>query len=81
LARLSGGDTPQAAVDDARCLLPPIGCGQPLTANDLTDQETARRGIARFEEEPLDNDPAHREWTAEEDWDQVQADAAFIAHA
>ncbi|MBQ1164975.1 hypothetical protein KBZ21_44120, partial [Streptomyces sp. A73] len=32
-------------------------------------------------EEPLDNDPAHREWTAEEDWDQVQADAAFIAHA
>ncbi|MBQ1164610.1 hypothetical protein KBZ21_42290, partial [Streptomyces sp. A73] len=39
------------------------------------------RGIARFEEEPLDNDPAHREWTAEEDWDQVQADAAFIAHA
>ncbi|MBQ1164251.1 hypothetical protein KBZ21_40345, partial [Streptomyces sp. A73] len=27
---------------DARCLLPPIGCGQPLTANDLTDQETAR---------------------------------------
>ncbi|MBQ1164648.1 hypothetical protein KBZ21_42485, partial [Streptomyces sp. A73] len=36
---------------------------------------TARRGIARFEEEPLDNDPAHREWTAEEDWDQVQADA------
>ncbi|MBQ1163639.1 hypothetical protein KBZ21_37205 [Streptomyces sp. A73] len=42
LARLAGGDTPQAAVDDARCLLPPIGCGQPLTATDLTDQETAR---------------------------------------
>ncbi|WP_326806716.1 hypothetical protein OHB04_02650 [Streptomyces sp. NBC_01775] len=42
---------------------------------------TARRGIARFEEEPLDNDPAHREWTAEEDWDQVQADAEFTAHA
>jgi hypothetical protein len=39
----------------------------------------ARRGIARFDEEPLDNDPTHREWTAEEDWAQVQADAAYIA--
>jgi hypothetical protein len=39
----------------------------------------ARRTIARFDEEPLDNDPAHREWTAEEDWAQVQADAAYIA--
>lgn len=42
LARLSGGDTPQAAVAGARCLLPPIGCGQPLTDGDLPDQETAR---------------------------------------
>jgi hypothetical protein len=41
----------------------------------------ARRGIARFEDEPLDNDPTHREWTAEEDWAQVQADAEFVAHA
>jgi hypothetical protein len=41
----------------------------------------ARRTIARFEDEPLDNDPAHREWTAEEDWAQVQADAEFVAHA
>jgi hypothetical protein len=41
----------------------------------------ARRTIARFEDEPLDNDPTHREWTAEEDWAQVQADAAFVAHA
>lgn len=39
----------------------------------------ARREICRLEDEPLDNDPAHREWTAEEDWAQVQADAAFIA--
>lgn len=39
----------------------------------------ARRTIARFDVEPLDNDPAHREWTAEEDWAQVQADARFIA--
>jgi len=41
----------------------------------------ARRTVCRFDEEPLDNDPAHREWTAEEDWAQVQADAAFVAHA
>lgn len=41
----------------------------------------ARRTIARFEDEPLDNDPTHREWTAEEDWAQVQADATFVAHA
>lgn len=41
----------------------------------------ARRGVCRLEDEPLDNDPTHREWTAEEDWAQVQADAKFIAHA
>lgn len=41
----------------------------------------ARREIARLEDEPLDNDPAHRDWTAEEDWAQVQADAAFVSHA
>ncbi len=41
----------------------------------------ARRGIARLDEEPLDNEPTHREWTAEEDWAQVQADGLFIAHA
>jgi hypothetical protein len=40
-----------------------------------------RREICRFEDEPLDNDPTHREWTAEEDWAQVQADAEFVAHA
>lgn len=39
----------------------------------------ARRGICRLDEEPLDNDRAHREWSAEEDWAQVQADAAYIA--
>ncbi|MCG0061682.1 hypothetical protein L0F81_00010 [Streptomyces tricolor] len=51
-------------------------------AADLEDTGTgysARRTIARFDEEPLDNDPGHREWTAEEDWAQVQADAAYIA--
>ncbi|MEU0656067.1 hypothetical protein ABZ485_28015 [Streptomyces albogriseolus] len=41
----------------------------------------ARREIARFEDEPLDNDPTHREWTAEEDWEQVRIDAEFVAHA
>ncbi|CAK7288634.1 hypothetical protein [Streptomyces misionensis] len=40
---------------------------------------SARRTICRFDEEPLDNDPTHREWTAEEDWAQVQSDAKFIA--
>ena len=39
----------------------------------------ARREICRLEDEPMDNDPTHREWTAEEDWAQVQADAAYIA--
>ncbi|MGY1579207.1 hypothetical protein [Streptomyces sp. MN13] len=39
----------------------------------------ARRGICRLDEEPLDNDPAHKGWMAEEDWAQVQADAAYIA--
>jgi hypothetical protein len=53
-------------------------------AADLHDTGTgyrARREICRLEDEPLDNDPAHKEWTAEEDWAQVQADAAFVAHA
>ncbi|MDX3516246.1 hypothetical protein PV755_46450 [Streptomyces caniscabiei] len=50
----------------------------------LTDTGTgyrARREICRLEDEPLDNDPTHREWTAEEDWAQVQSDAVFVAHA
>ncbi|MDX2954567.1 hypothetical protein [Streptomyces caniscabiei] len=53
-------------------------------AADLQDTGTgyrARREICRLEDEPLDNDPTHREWTAEEDWAQVRADAEFIAHA
>ncbi|MFE2384471.1 hypothetical protein [Streptomyces misionensis] len=45
-----------------------VGCGY-----------SARRTITRLEEEPMDNDPSHREWSAEEDWGQVQADAAYIA--
>jgi hypothetical protein len=51
-------------------------------AADLEETGTgysARRQICRLEDEPMDNDPTHREWTAEEDWAQVQADAAFIA--
>ncbi|MFJ4682013.1 hypothetical protein [Streptomyces sp. NPDC088789] len=53
-------------------------------AAELEDTGTgyrARRTVARFDEEPMDNDPAHAEWTAEEDWAQVQADAAFVAAA
>lgn len=42
---------------------------------------SARRTVCRFDEEPLDNDPAHRDWTGEDDWAQVQADAVFAAHA
>ncbi|MGW5711630.1 hypothetical protein [Streptomyces olivaceus] len=41
----------------------------------------ARREICRLEVEPMDNDPQHHEWTAEEDWEQVRADAAFVAAA
>ncbi|MYU24507.1 hypothetical protein [Streptomyces sp. SID8352] len=41
----------------------------------------ARREICRLEDEPMDNDPTHTEWTGEEDWEQVQADAEFVAHA
>ncbi|MFI9244191.1 hypothetical protein ACIGXF_16740 [Streptomyces sp. NPDC053086] len=51
-------------------------------AADLEDTGTgysARRTICRLDEEPLDNDPTHRDWTAEEDWAQVQADAAYVA--
>ncbi|WP_416520078.1 hypothetical protein [Streptomyces achromogenes] len=51
-------------------------------AADLEDTGTgysARRTVCRLDEEPLDNDPAHRGWMAEEDWAQVQADARFIA--
>jgi len=51
-------------------------------AADLEETGTgyrARREICRLEDEPMDNDPTHREWTAEEDWAQVQADAAYIA--
>lgn len=53
-------------------------------AADLQETGTgyrARREICRLEDEPMDNDPTHREWTAEEDWAQVQADAEFVAHA
>ncbi len=42
VAALAGGDTPQDAVSDARCLLPPIGCGRPLTASDLPTDVAAR---------------------------------------
>lgn len=53
-------------------------------AADLQDTGCGYRGrreICRLEDEPMDNDPTHREWTAEEDWSQVRADAEFIAHA
>lgn len=36
LAALSGGDLPADAVREERCLREPIGCGQPLIAEDGT---------------------------------------------
>jgi hypothetical protein len=40
-----------------------------------------RRGIAQLDPEPIDNDPAHRDWTEAEDREQVRIDAEFITHA
>lgn len=42
---------------------------------------TCRRQVAQTVDEPIDNDPAHRDWDADEDDDQIFADAEFIAHA
>jgi hypothetical protein len=40
-----------------------------------------RRYIGQVEADQIDNDPTHRDWTEEQDRQQVAADAAFIAHA
>ncbi|HET6633805.1 MAG TPA: hypothetical protein VFH77_02135 [Streptomyces sp.] len=40
-----------------------------------------RRYIAQTESGQIDNDPAHRDWDADQDNDQSAADAEFIAHA
>jgi DNA repair exonuclease SbcCD ATPase subunit len=40
-----------------------------------------RRQIAELRDEPIDNDPAHRDWTAEEDASQILHDATFITRA
>ncbi|MFF2331959.1 MULTISPECIES: hypothetical protein [unclassified Streptomyces] len=40
-----------------------------------------RRQIARLDEEPIDNIREHADWTAEQDYAQLLADAAFMAHA
>ncbi len=40
-----------------------------------------RRAIARLDDEPIDNDPAHRDWTAEQDAVQVYHDATFVARS
>lgn len=42
---------------------------------------TCRRSIAQTDDEPIDNDPAHVAWDSDADLDQIEADAAFIAHA
>jgi hypothetical protein len=53
LATLSGGDLPADAVREDRCLKAPIGCGQPLIAEDATarvfwDEEEASRYEAEW---------------------------------
>ncbi|MEU2924162.1 hypothetical protein ABZ636_03745 [Streptomyces sp. NPDC007251] len=53
-------------------------------AADLEETDTGfrcRRQIAMTVDEPIDNDPSHKEWTVEQDRQQIHADAAFIAHA
>lgn len=42
---------------------------------------SCRRQIAELRDEPIDNDPAHRDWTAEEDATQIFHDATFITRA
>lgn len=42
---------------------------------------SCRRQIAELRDEPIDNDPAHRDWTAEQDNTQIYRDATFITYA
>jgi hypothetical protein len=42
---------------------------------------SCRRQIAELRDEPIDNDPAHRDWTAEEDATQIFHDATFITRS
>lgn len=60
------------------------GTGRFDIAADLEDTGhgyRCRRGIAQLDTEPIDNDPAHKEWTAGEDAEQVRIDAEFIGLA
>lgn len=60
------------------------GTGRYDIAADLEDTGhgfRCRRQIVQTLDEPIDNDPAHRDWTGEDDDDQILADAEFIAHA
>lgn len=53
-------------------------------AADLEETNTGyrcRRYIGQLESDQIDNDPAHKDWRAEQDNDQSAADAEFIAHA
>jgi hypothetical protein len=54
LSALSGGDLPADAVREERCLREPIGCGQPLIAEDGTarvfwDEAEANRYRAEWQ--------------------------------
>lgn len=60
------------------------GTGRFDIAADLEDTGhgyRCRRGICQLDTEPIDNDPAHQNWTADEDNEQVRADAEFIIMA
>jgi hypothetical protein len=60
------------------------GTGRLDIAADLEETGTGyscRRSIAQTDEYPIDNDPAHAEWASDQDLEQSQADAEFIAAA
>lgn len=60
------------------------GTGLIDVAADLEDTGhgyRCRRYVGQLEDNQIDNDPSHRDWTEEQDRAQSAADAEFIAHA
>jgi hypothetical protein len=60
------------------------GTGRIDVGADLKDNGTGysvRRQIAETIDEPIDNDPAHKDWDEDRDQEQILADAEFIAAA
>ncbi|MFD9070592.1 hypothetical protein [Streptomyces lasiicapitis] len=48
LSAFTGGDLPEDAVREQRCLRPPIGCGEPLTYREFPTRDEARRYEAEW---------------------------------